>query len=100
MHHQLLAKTILLAGALTRVHAAPSPLQPRNSSASPKCWYGSDFPPESSWLSFDALFSKWHPQFQSQGDTPAELARGVAGGPAVCKSDCEYSAWWGSGEVG
>ncbi|KAI1777233.1 hypothetical protein F4818DRAFT_439592 [Hypoxylon cercidicola] len=42
--------------------------------ATTKCWYGSDFPAESAWLSFDSLFEKWRPQFEAQGDTAHELA--------------------------
>jgi hypothetical protein len=40
---------------------------------SPQRWTGSNFPPEQSWLSFEALWSKWLPDFQQQGDTAAEL---------------------------
>ncbi|KAI1769308.1 hypothetical protein GGR53DRAFT_473847 [Hypoxylon sp. FL1150] len=76
MHRQILAASAFLLGAITTtVHAAPSPsslLETRT--ASPKCWYGSDFPAQSDWLSFDSLFEKWRPQFQQQGDTDHELS--------------------------
>ncbi|KAI1395281.1 hypothetical protein F4819DRAFT_198516 [Hypoxylon fuscum] len=74
MHkHQILATTMLLIGNIIGVSAAPptSNLETRN--ASLKCWYGSDFPSEQDWLSFDTLFEKWRPQFKTQGDTDDEL---------------------------
>ncbi|KAI0836412.1 hypothetical protein F5Y06DRAFT_108777 [Hypoxylon sp. FL0890] len=74
MHHELLAASTLLLGILTGVQAAPSTSPTTlESRTSPQCWYGSAFPANSSWLSFDALFEQWRPQFVAQGDTDDEL---------------------------
>ncbi|KAI1371094.1 hypothetical protein F4677DRAFT_436752 [Hypoxylon crocopeplum] len=72
-HHQITAASTLLLGALTAVHAAPSSSTLHARSASPQCWYGSDFPAESDWLSFDALFDMWRSEFKVTGDTDEEL---------------------------
>ncbi|KAI0176025.1 hypothetical protein GGR52DRAFT_341954 [Hypoxylon sp. FL1284] len=76
MHHQIFAASALLLGAATMVYAAPSgttesALEARKTG--PKCWYGTDFPADSDWLSFDELFSKWKSHFQAQGDSQHEI---------------------------
>ncbi|OTA95577.1 hypothetical protein M434DRAFT_393636 [Hypoxylon sp. CO27-5] len=75
MHHELLTASTLLLGLLTGVHAAPSasPSTLESRGLNAQCWYGSAFPAESNWLSFDALFEQWRPQFKNQGDTDEEL---------------------------
>ncbi|KAI6081683.1 hypothetical protein F4821DRAFT_23413 [Hypoxylon rubiginosum] len=74
MYRQIIAASALLLGAATTVYAAPSSTGLETRNASPQCWYGSDFPAQSDWLSFDSLFEKWRSQFQQQGDTDHELS--------------------------
>ncbi|KAH9888642.1 hypothetical protein F4778DRAFT_401993 [Xylariomycetidae sp. FL2044] len=60
----------LLIGAL-----GVSALAVESRKVQPKCWYGSDFPDENDWLSFEELFNKWKPSFKAQGDTDTEITQ-------------------------
>ncbi|KAI1387847.1 uncharacterized protein F4822DRAFT_294199 [Hypoxylon trugodes] len=74
MHRQSLTGALLLFATQISALAAPAAsIDTGNASTSAKCWYGNDFPAETNWLSFDALFEKWRPDLQAQGDTEQEL---------------------------